>query len=287
MDCYSDPLGWKNRLLGLTTKVDLSSKTGVTFFREVEDMEKLFTSIVDLGKGVAGQSKVRFSLVIDSVSAMLRHASLPSVSGLINNLRSHAQVSSMFWLIHSDLHEARATAALEYMSSIVSNLEPVSHTPDGQRVVPESLLWLEHNSRGGKFNVHMKRRNGKVKLMSEDFHMEPSGIKFVPVSSGNVMVNQNLIPKVQFNLQLSEKERVDKANVVLPFEHQGNGKTVEIYDGRRSLSEGQNDPYSTRPVSSNKLITETDSGKGEIHYLRDSDDEPLDSDEDPDDDLDI
>lgn len=27
--------------------------------------------------------------------------------------------------------------------------------------------------------------------------------------------------QVQFNLHLSEKERVDKAKVVLPFEHQG------------------------------------------------------------------
>jgi len=30
------------------------------------------------------------------------------------------------------------------------------------------------------------------------------------------------VQQVQFNLELSEKERTDRANVVLPFEHQGN-----------------------------------------------------------------
>lgn len=35
------------------------------------------------------------------------------------------------------------------------------------------------------------------------------------------------------------------------------------------------------------MPTEADCGMGEIHYLRDSDDERPDSDEDPDDDLDI
>lgn len=125
--------------------------------------------------------------------------------------------------------------------------------------------------------------------------------------------------QVQFNLQLSEKERVDKEKVVLPFEHQGelditfdvklenlssltseivdkhflilfcssgNGKSIDIYDGRRSLLEGK---IEATPLSSGELQTDmVSSGKGgEIIYFRDSDDENPDSDEDPDDDLDI
>eukprot|EP00268_Persea_americana_P060842 TRINITY_DN7627_c0_g1_i1.p1 TRINITY_DN7627_c0_g1~~TRINITY_DN7627_c0_g1_i1.p1 ORF type:complete len:371 (-),score=70.94 TRINITY_DN7627_c0_g1_i1:717-1829(-) len=280
LDCYSDPLGWKDKLLGRGIHVNFS-KTGATPFKDAGNMEKLFTSIVDIGRvvvlGVAGPSKVRFSVAIDSVSAMLRHATLGSVSGLLSKLRSHDQVSCMFWLVHSDLHECKASAALEYMSSMVATLEPGTHSSDGHG----------QNSQGGKFNVRFKRRNGRVKVTSEEFHMEKSGIKFLSVSSEKLMVNQNLIPKVQFNLHLSEKERVDKAKVVLPFEHQGNGETIQIYDGRQSLSEGQTDPHSKRPGSTNKLTTETPGSKGEIHYIRDSDDERPDSDEDPDDDLDI
>lgn len=67
----------------------------------------------------------------------------------------------------------------------------------------------------------------------------------------------------------------------------GNGETIQIYDGRQSLSEGQKDPHLKGPSITGKTNTDTSTGNGEIHYLRDSDDEQPDSDEDPDDDLDI
>ena len=63
----------------------------------------------------------------------------------------------------------------------------------------------------------------------------------------------------------------------------GTGKPIEIYDGRQSLNENNIENSST----SEKLPTSQDPGKGEIIYFRDSDDEMPDSDEDPDDDLDI
>lgn len=68
-------------------------------------------------------------------------------------------------------------------------------------------------------------------------------------------------------------------SVALNF-HPGTGKTIEIYDGRKSLKENQVDTQKTS-------VEKVDSGKGEIIYFRDSDDEMPDSDEDPDDDLDI
>lgn len=62
----------------------------------------------------------------------------------------------------------------------------------------------------------------------------------------------------------------------------GNGKPIEIYDGRKSLAKGkETEPFSTGGLQTNE------SNKGEIIYFRDSDDEMPDSDEDPDDDLDI
>lgn len=63
----------------------------------------------------------------------------------------------------------------------------------------------------------------------------------------------------------------------------GNGKPIQIYDGRRSLAENQNEETLVHA----KQQTNEDAGKGEIIYFRDSDDEMPDSDEDPDDDLDI
>ncbi|PIA32338.1 hypothetical protein AQUCO_04500144v1 [Aquilegia coerulea] len=279
LDCYSDPLGWKDG-----DSMELVPNAIEKVCKNVKDLDKLLSSILELGKGVVGQGKVRFSVAVDSVSGMLRHASVSSVASLINNLRSHGQVSCVFWLIHSDLHEVRTTAVLEYMSSMVASLEPI--VAIGEKGSSENIFSLEQNSGKGKFNVRLKRRNGRVKAMSEEFHVERPGIKFMVISSGSGVVNKTLVPKVQFNLQLSEKELADRENVVLPFEHQGNGKDVEIYDGRRSLSLGQND-LATPVLTNEKLHAKTDQGKGEIHYLRDSDDEHPDSDEDPDDDLDI
>lgn len=65
----------------------------------------------------------------------------------------------------------------------------------------------------------------------------------------------------------------------------GTGKPIEIYDGRQSLNESSTE--TTNSSSAEKVQTNQDPGKGEIIYFRDSDDERPDSDEDPDDDLDI
>lgn len=64
----------------------------------------------------------------------------------------------------------------------------------------------------------------------------------------------------------------------------GTGKPIQIYDGRKSLNESETQE---KQASVDKPQTTEDSGKGEIIYFRDSDDEMPDSDEDPDDDLDI
>ncbi|KAJ0987729.1 hypothetical protein J5N97_006085 [Dioscorea zingiberensis] len=287
LDCYSDPLGWKDRLLKSAGVVQQSAKNPSSVFKDVKDVPKLLSLILELGQGLVGQGREKFAVAIDSVSDMLRHASLQLVASLLSNLRCHDNISCVFWLMHSDLHVPRVSAALEYISTMSANLEPIIPSVDGQRRGSENLFNIEQNSHRGKLHIHLKRRNGRVKMHCEEVHVEQVGIKISAVSSESAIVNQSLLPKVQFNLQLSEKERDDRAKVVLPFEHQGNGEAIQIYDGRRSLSEGQKDPHLKVPSSTWSTSTETSTGNGEIHYLRDSDDECPDSDEDPDDDLDI
>ncbi|CAL5370820.1 unnamed protein product [Camellia sinensis] len=286
LDCYTDPLGWKDRLVecGSITNPSPEASNKVRLCKDVRNLDNLSSSIIEMGKELVGQGKGRFSVAIDSATDMLRHASISSVAALLSSLRSHVQVSCAFWLLHSDLHEVRVTSVLEYLSSMLANVEPMTQSTNGQRGNSENFSLLEQNSKRGKFNVRMKRRNGRVRLMFEEFCIEQSGIKFTPVSSDGGIVTQSLVPKVQFNLQLSEKERIERAKVVLPFEHQGNGKSIEIYDGRRYLTENKTETISN---FDEKLQTNEDPGRGEIIYFRDSDDERPDSDEDPDDDLDI
>ncbi|XP_074287383.1 elongator complex protein 5 [Silene latifolia] len=275
LDCYTDPLGWKHELkksgqIGSCPE----SSPGVTVCRDVRNLDKLLSEILELGKGLIGQGKDRFCIAIDSVSELLRDVKLSSVAALLSNIRSNGQVSSAFWLLHSDLHNGSTSAAFEYMCSIVASVEGI--TPQ------RGLSLFEQNVRKSMLRVRLKRRNGRVRLMSEEISVEQSGVSFSPASSHEESMAQSLVPKVQFNLQLTEKELLDRSNVVLPFEHQEKEIAKQIYDGRRSVVEGQNEIGSEEKAS----ITEKSKG-GEIVYLRDSDDERPDSDEDPDDDLDI
>ncbi|KAJ6926582.1 elongator complex protein 5 [Populus alba x Populus x berolinensis] len=289
LDCYTDPLCWKDQLMGSGNFMDASRGTSSSLSRsckDVKDLDKMYSMILELGKGLVGQGKDRFSVAIDSINEMLRHTSTPTVAGLLSNLRSHEQISSIFWLLHSDLHEVKVTSALEYLSSVVASVEPLHQTAGGKRGDLENLSLLEQNFGKGKLQVRFKRRNGRVRVVNEGFHIDQSSNNFTSVSSEDGLVNQinqGPVPKVQFNLELTEKERIDRAKVVLPFEHQGDGGPIQIYDGRRSLTESKTEAT----LSSSGNSQKTDSGEGEIIYFRDSDDEMPDSDEDPDDDLDI
>ncbi|KAJ3680837.1 hypothetical protein LUZ60_015326 [Juncus effusus] len=269
LDCYSDPLGWKSK----NSESEISKI--ITVLNNVKDVDGIFKSILDLTTGSGGDSKTRFAVAFDSVNNMLRHSSLRSVSSLLINLRSHERISCLFYLMHSDLHEPKFTASLEYISTMIATLE-------NQNSDNNNILFMEQNYSKANFNARLKKRNGRVKLLCEEMCIEQNGVKFNPIITDiNTVVTQTIIPKVQFNLQLSEKEKLDRANVVLPFEHQGKGENIQIYDGRKSLSDNQINVHNNNNKNTNN------SEKGEIHYLRDSDDERPDSDEDPDDDLDI
>uniref|UniRef100_J3LL38 Elongator complex protein 5 n=1 Tax=Oryza brachyantha TaxID=4533 RepID=J3LL38_ORYBR len=154
------------------------------------------------------------------ISSMLRHASVSSISSFLSNLRSHDQISSIFWHIHSDLREPKFSRAFECLTTMVASSEPVVVDSVHEEEIPGDVSFLEENYSKANFYVRLKRRNGRVKHLYEELHVEGNEVRFVSM------------PSVKFNLELSEKERSDRANVVLPFEHQGKGEPIRIYDGR-------------------------------------------------------
>ncbi|CAA0839615.1 Elongator complex protein 5 [Striga hermonthica] len=283
LDCFTDPVGWKSKLVetGKIRNPSSGSSVAVNLCKNVQDMDELLSSILDLGKELSVHGKRRFVVAIDSVTEMLRHTSVVQVAKLLSNLRSHDEVSSLFWLLNSDLHESRTVAALEYLSSMKATTQQMVRLVDGHKGNSQNISTMEHDLRKGKLSVHVKRRNGRVRMMFEELSVENSSIKFTSISSEDEITAQSLVPKVQFSLQLSEKERNDRAKVVLPFEHQGgDGRSIQIYDGRKSRNSDKDDSQPTSHKNSN-------TSRGEIVYFRDSDDDMPDSDEDPDDDLDI
>ncbi|CAM6026088.1 unnamed protein product [Sphagnum balticum] len=301
VDCYTDPLGWNERIQGAEklgedggrhTELEASSAYS-TLCHDISDLNSLLSIVLRSGQAAVNQqSKAHFAVLIDSISFLLRYQSVAAITNFLSALRSHEQVSALMWVVHGDLHEARVVASLEYVATTVIHIKPQIHLP-GQ------MLETQHKRetrRHGRIYVRQKKRNGRVREQVEEFQIENSGVKFAPVTLMTEMHQAvsltSSMPKVQFNLELSDKEREDRSKVVLPFEHQGDGKEVHIYDGRPdsvqstfgSLNVVNGGSRHPEVVGS---VAHKPSGVGEIHYLRDSDDERPDSDEDPDDDLDI
>ncbi|KAG4193617.1 hypothetical protein ERO13_A06G000200v2 [Gossypium hirsutum] len=82
LDCYSDPPGWKDQLAGsgnftaLPNEALVSSTANV--FTEVKHMDKLYNSIIELGKGLVGGGNIRFSIAIDSKKKKVKYRQNPS-----------------------------------------------------------------------------------------------------------------------------------------------------------------------------------------------------------------
>ncbi|KAG5227169.1 elongator complex protein [Salix suchowensis] len=228
LDCYSDPLDWKDLHMTSGNFTDVSYEASLSMncvCKNVKDLDKLYSLILELGKG-----KKCFSVAIDSTSTS-------TIAGLLSNLRSHEQIYSGFWLLHSDLHEVKVTSILEYLSSMVASKGL------------GNLSLLEQNFGKGKLQVRLSAKMGLLPLIITSVLSEDELFN---------LINQGHLPKVQFNLDLSEEERIGRAKVVLPCEHQGisfKGKTEATLG---SIGDSQK--------------TE-DSGVGEIIYFRDSDDD--------------
>lgn len=76
-----------------------------------------------------------------------------------------AQISSVFWSLNTDLHPEKVTNALEYVSTMKANLEPLCPSSDGQRNALENLFLVHQDFGKGRFHVRFKLRKGRVRVM--------------------------------------------------------------------------------------------------------------------------
>lgn len=65
MDCYTDPLGWKVRLMecGSISNQLLEASNTVRLCKDVRDLDNLFLSIIELGRGM-GQTEFYLNWVV-------------------------------------------------------------------------------------------------------------------------------------------------------------------------------------------------------------------------------
>lgn len=82
-----------------------------------------------------------------------------------NLLFDSDQLSSLLWSIHSDLHEPRTVAALDYLCSMTVYLQPTVHLPTDVYRNNKNLSRFEQDFNRGRLHLRLKRRNGRVKIV--------------------------------------------------------------------------------------------------------------------------
>eukprot|EP00879_Flechtneria_rotunda_P009501 GHRR01009945.1.p1 GENE.GHRR01009945.1~~GHRR01009945.1.p1 ORF type:complete len:258 (+),score=87.72 GHRR01009945.1:1676-2449(+) len=254
------------------------------------------------------------------LSTLLQRHPTMQILQLLHNLRSCPVVSSLLLSVHQDLHPPQVLAALFSLSNTVLQLHSVHGlqfnfiTQATGKPCHGQLVVSSKRSKLGRLKVDQQlytlQQHGGVEV-----HAAPDGLvvdarALVETAIGKQLQRQQLHEQHQnqqdyavaaaaapggaggaaedlskklgssMRLEVSDQERIAKAAVRLPYAHQGAGKVYQAGDARQYLppAAGGFGPGAADTADTRKL--------GHILYVRDSEEEH-DSDEDPDDDLDI
>ncbi|KAK2163201.1 hypothetical protein LSH36_84g10035 [Paralvinella palmiformis] len=225
-----DPLGWDGN-----TTISMES-----------DFLEYLTRIIDLNKKCA--------VVIDSISNLILHRGASYTCRVLHKCstlqrQKDVETSPVIALIHQDVHDETAMNMICHTASTVIDLHP-----------PQSQDY------SGSCHILHKKSSGKIIKITEQYKINRSYDDIINVEE--IKQQFGLIDKPQetvadpaanltFNLSLSEKEKLARSKVVLP--------------------------YIQKPERSDVGVSSAGSGK--IFYQPDEADDF--DEEDPDDDLDI
>uniref|UniRef100_A0A3Q2NPZ8 Elongator complex protein 5 n=1 Tax=Fundulus heteroclitus TaxID=8078 RepID=A0A3Q2NPZ8_FUNHE len=227
-NAYPDPLGWTDH-----------PAFAVQQFR-LEDLTDLVKQ--------ASQPKPA-TLVIDSLSWVLRHAAPPAVCRTLQQLRKGGAVRAVVALLHADMHQRGTVGSVCHLAS---SLVAVAPGPKGN----EAVAKITKRSKSGKV-----AQDEETFCITEDLTVavlsRPSSL---PEAKPNGSEEEQADPtaNLTFNLRLSESELEAKQKLTLPFVFSKEKKTALLHPGP---------------------------GSGRILYEPDANDDY--DQEDPDDDLDV
>lgn len=226
-NAYTDPLGW----------TDQSAFTVNKFCSE--ELAHLFKQ--------TGNS-TSTTLVIDSLSWILRHLSPPAVCKTLHQLRKGGAVRAVIGLLHADMHQRGTVGSVCHLASSVIQLTPGVKGD-------EALAKITKRSKSGKvlqeeviFSI-----KDDLTLIVQGKPSQP-GLRLTDTEEQEVDPTANLT----FNLRLSDTEREAKEKLALPFVFSKEKKSALLHTGP---------------------------GSGRILYEPDANDDY--DQEDPDDDLDV
>lgn len=226
-NAYSDPLGWTDRS-GFT--VNEFSLEELTHLVKQSPHSKPAT------------------LVIDSLTWILRHGSPPAVCKTLQQLRKGGAVRAVTALLHADMHQRGTVGSVCHLATSVIAVSPGVKGD-------EALAKITKRSKSGKVF-----QDEEIFSIKEDLTVS---ILNKPSLPGHTQVDseeQQTDPtaNLTFNLRLSDTEREAKEKLALPFMFSKEKKTALLHPNQ---------------------------GSGRILYEPDANDDY--DQEDPDDDLDV
>mmetsp|Transcript_33966 Transcript_33966/g.86845 ORF Transcript_33966/g.86845 Transcript_33966/m.86845 type:complete len:354 (-) Transcript_33966:1343-2404(-) len=270
LDCFSDPWGWN-------ADVRTASSGGAKAHTPaLADLSQLRAALLADGPAAC--------VAIDDLSALVATHGGPQVAALLADLQSCAHVSCCLAAWQLDRHAEQESVRVDGLAA-ARLLVRVAHGPGGSPGIHGHIRG-ETVKRTGCWHVEegvfVISQGGDLTVMLKKPAPGPAPVSAIPAPTAGTQDPNNLAHDLMvrmdggMKLTLTEQERVAKEQVVLPYEHRGAGDNAAS-DFRQYL------PPAAGGVGAG-------SGKqklGHILYARDSDEGEFDSDEDPDDDLDI
>ncbi|XP_041842018.1 elongator complex protein 5 [Melanotaenia boesemani] len=224
---YIDPLGWS----------DHPTFTVQQF------------SLVELTHLIKQTSHLKpATLVIDSLSWILRHVNPPAVCKTLQQLKKGGAVRAIIGLLHADMHQKGTVGSVCHLATSVITVTP------GMKG-DEAVAKITKRSKSGKV-----MQDEEIFSINEDLTVTVQSKPCNPGHKQNDTDEQQVDPtaNLTFNLRLSETEREAKEKLALPFVFSKEKKTALLHSGP---------------------------GSGRILYEPDANDDY--DQEDPDDDLDV
>lgn len=226
-NAYIDPLGWTEN--PPFTVHQFSVKELTSFFKQTQQPKPA-------------------TLVIDSLSWILRHVSSPAVCESLQQLKKGGAVRTIIGLLHSDMHQRGTVGSVCHLATSVITVRP-GLRGDG------AVAKTTKRSKSGKVT-----QDEEIFSIKEDLTVTVQSKPSHPGTIQTVLEEPEADPtaNLTFNLHLSDKEREAKEKLALPFVFSKEKKTALLHTGP---------------------------GSGRILYEPDASDDY--DQEDPDDDLDV
>lgn len=159
------------------------------------------------------------TLVIDSLSWILRHVGAPAVCKTLQQLRKGGAVRAIIGLLHADMHQRGTVGSVCHLASSVVTVAP------GMKG-DEAVAKLTKRSKSGKVV-----QDEEIFSIRDDLTVIVQSRQLGPKQNDPEEQETDPTANLTFNLRLSDTERKAREKLALPFVFSKEKKTALLHSG--------------------------------------------------------